>query len=154
MQIRSHFLATRKEFVPIAAERAAQARQCWQAGIVFARFNAPQITRTHTDVLGQFFLSQIPPRAQTRHVSSETLSQWADIGLARRHRAMLAKPKKSNRRLYILSRFCVMLGREPLRLPEKRPCGNGTGSLQSARSDRSRTKKELHQNRKTTARLA
>jgi hypothetical protein len=40
----------------------------------------PQITRTHTDVPGQFFLSQISPRARTRQVSSATLSQWAGIG--------------------------------------------------------------------------
>jgi hypothetical protein len=40
------------------------------------------------------------------------------IGLARGHRAMLAKPKIPNRRLYILSRFYVKIPHESLLFPE------------------------------------
>src|ERR1017187_10926409 len=95
MQLSSHFLATGKQFVPIAMERSTQTRGDWQAWIVFARFNAPKITGTHANILGQFFLSQIPSRPQTRHISPEMFSEWTDIGLARGHRVMLAKAKKT-----------------------------------------------------------
>ena len=68
-------VATGEKLVPIAAKHGAHTRHRGQARIVFARFNAPQIPRTHTGVFGQFFLSQIPPRPQTRHVPAKTLSE-------------------------------------------------------------------------------
>jgi hypothetical protein len=95
MQISLQLLAPGKQFVPIAMERSTQTRGDWQAWIVFARFNAPKITGTHANILGQFFLSQIPSRPQTRHISPEMFSEWTDIGLARGHRVMLAKAKKT-----------------------------------------------------------
>lgn len=90
MQISSNLLATGEKLVPIAAKRGAQTCGVWQTWIVFARFNAAKITGTHANVLGQFFLSQIPSRPQTRHVSLETFSEWTDIGLARGHRTILS----------------------------------------------------------------
>ena len=102
MQLSSHFLATGKEFVPITTKRGVQTCGVWQTWIVFARFNAPKITGTHANILGQFFLSQIPSRPQTRNVSPKTFSEWTDIGLAQGQRLMLAKAKNLNRRLYIL----------------------------------------------------
>ena len=64
MQIRSHLLATGKEFVPIAAKNGAQTRQRGQAGKVVTGFDVLNVAGAHANFLGEFFLSQIPTRSQ------------------------------------------------------------------------------------------
>ena len=61
---KSNFVATGKEFVPIAAKRGTQPHERWQAWKILPGFDVLNVARTHANFFGKPFLSQIPPCSQ------------------------------------------------------------------------------------------